>query len=94
MKIYLIKIGNSFKVLKETTAQSILTDLATCAVIILVIACPIAYGLLVGRSWIIEVAAVFFLIALMLGKINKKKQAFVSKEQLIEEIQKLLNAEK
>jgi maleate cis-trans isomerase len=80
MKLYIFKNGN-LAVMKETTTQSILSDLATYGFFIILFACGIAFELLVGRSWIIEFAIALLMFLWISGN-SRKKTKEVTKEEL------------
>ena len=63
MKIYVKKItSNSFQIIKETTTQSILTDLFTNLVLLVLVGADIAFSLMVGRSKLLDALVVILFI--------------------------------
>jgi hypothetical protein len=82
------KNGIGFDVIKETSTQSILTDLATCFVFIVLFACGIAFELFVGRSWLIEFLVMLLIFVFIFGRAGRMKKK-ITKEELIKMIEKL-----
>ena len=84
MKIYVKKItSNSFQIIKETTTQSILTDLFTNLVLLVLVGADIAFSLMVGRSKLLDALVVILFIAFMFTGISHRKK-IVTKDELIE----------
>jgi hypothetical protein len=87
MKLYIYKNGN-LEVAKETTTQSILSDLFTYSFFIVLFACGIAFELLVGRSWLIEFVIALLMFLWIFGNRGRRKKE-VTKEELIKMIEEL-----
>jgi hypothetical protein len=87
MKLYIYKSGN-LEVAKETTTQSILSDLFTCGFFIVLFACGIAFELFVGRSWLIELAISLLMFLCIFGNKGRKTKE-TTKEELIKMIEEL-----
>ena len=82
MKVLIYKHNpKMFRVVKETTKQSILTDFATILVIAVIFGAVIAFNLLIGRSWILEIFAVT-VIFLWFYSQSLKKRTEMTKDEL------------
>jgi len=89
MKIYIKKIDkNTLEVGKETMKESILSDLFTILVIIVIFGIDALFALYIVHSWIIDLTACLFLI-LYLINFSKKKYKVCSKIEYNEIIEKL-----
>ena len=89
MRIYIKKLDDkTFMVLKETTFQSILSDVLTIFVLIVAFACDIAFSLLVTHSFLFDLLVFAMIILYMSASLKNRKKEF-TKEELIEKINKL-----
>lgn len=79
------KNGN-YKVINETTIQSIARDTATLAVFIGVITMDILFSMLIGKSILIDLLAVAMIILWFFMSLSKIKSKTISKEELIKEL--------
>ena len=87
MKLYIFKNGNLY-VRKETTTQSVISDLFTYGYTVVVFACGIAFNILVGNSFLINFAIVALITLWFLGNFGKQKKE-VSKDELKQIIEEL-----
>jgi len=89
MRIYIKKLSNeSFMVLKETTFQSVLSDVLTILVLVVAFACDIAFSLLVTHSILFDLIVFAMIVLYMSTSLKNRKEEF-TKEELIEKINKL-----
>ena len=89
MRIYVKKLDDkTFMVLKETTLQSILSDVLTILVLAVAFACDIVFSLLVTHSFLFDLL-VFAMIVLYISNSLKNRKEEFTKEELIEKINKL-----
>ena len=89
MRIYIKKLSNeSFMVLKETTFQSVLSDVLTILVLVVAFACDIAFSLLVTHSILFDLI-VFAMIVLYMSTSLKNRKVELTKGEIIEKKNKL-----
>jgi hypothetical protein len=89
MRIYVYKRLKKFEIIKETTAQSILSDLFTCVGFIVIFGCGIAFEVYVGRSVIVEFGMFFLMYMFLFTGAMKLKKEKATKEELIKMIEDL-----
>ena len=88
MKIYINKSGERFEIIKETTTQSILTDLATMLVVMFIFGIDFLFAYYIHHSWVLDIFTVIMFIAIVSMKL-KKKIKIETKEDLIKIINNL-----
>lgn len=88
MKIYIKKLGKGFIVLKETTTQSVISDLFTILVLIVAIGLDIVFALVVAHSVVIDIFVVILIFTYFL-RFAKNETQEVSKEEIIKQINDL-----
>lgn len=89
MRLYVKKISdNKIVVFKETTTQSILSDIMTIAVLVLLFALDIAFSLIVTHSFVFDLLVVLMLFVYFQSKLGEKKRVFTSKIDAIDAIAK------
>jgi hypothetical protein len=87
MKLYIYRSKN-LKIKKETTIQSILSDLFTYGFFAVLYGGGIAFEYFIGRSWLIELSIFLLSFLWIFGKGGMEMKE-VSKEELIEIIKGL-----
>jgi hypothetical protein len=78
-----------FEIIKETTIQSILSDLFTCVWFIVIFGCGISFEVYVGRSVIVEFGMLFLMYMFLFTGAMKLKKEKATKEELIKMIEDL-----
>ena len=90
MKIFISKTSrNSFLITKETTKQSILSDLFTILVIVISIGLDIVFSIFVTHSFVIDIFAVGMILLWLIAKGRDATKEAKTKEEVVE----ILNAE-
>jgi hypothetical protein len=89
MKIYADKKSKEFEIIKETTTQSILSDLFTCVGFIVIFGCGIAFEMYVGRSSIVEFGMIFLMFLFLFVSEERTKREKLTKGELIKMIEEL-----
>lgn len=91
MKLYIFRNKNLY-VVKETTTQSILSDIATIGAMAFIFGCGIAYRLLLNGGWLVDLFVVVLVFAWFYNRAEDKKQN-VTKEELKKMIDELIEEE-
>ena len=86
MKIYIRKTKSTLIVHKETTTKSILSDLASILVIVVLFGMNILFSKLIGESWMLDVLCVFVLLVYFYSTVSGKEQV-----KTIEEVKQELD---
>ena len=87
MRFYIKNMGNgSFVIHKETTFQSIISDLLTTIVLIVAVGLDIVFSLMVTHSFIIDIIALIVVFTYFYSASKRKKK--ISKDELIELLNK------
>lgn len=89
MRYYIKKLSaDTLVVYKETTTQSILSDLLTIIVLVVVIGLDIIFSLMVTHSFVIDILVASFILLYFFGVGNKIKKEYTKKE-ILKEIETL-----
>jgi hypothetical protein len=89
MKIYIRKISkNSIYLTKETSLQSVITDVFTMFTIAFIIGCDVVFSILVTHSFVIDILACVFIFLFFISKLSGKKREYTKEEaeKIIKEI--------
>ena len=86
MKIYIRKTKSTLIVHKETTTQSILSDIASILVIVVLFGMNILFSKLIGESWMLNALCTFSLIVYIHMNVSGKEQV-----KTIEEVKQELD---
>lgn len=88
MKIYVKKYDeNRFVVLKESTKESIVSDLFTILVLIILVGLDIVFSILVVHSYVLDVFVIFMIVWYFSSQSKGRKEIY-TKSELIELIEK------
>jgi len=88
MRIYVKKRKEGFVIYKETLMQSIVSDLVTMLVIILLIGLDILFSIYVTHSVVIDIVVVLLLV-FYLTVMGNKKEEIKTRDELIEIINEI-----
>ena len=82
MKYYINwrRVDGAVVVYAETTLQSVVNDLLSCLVIVVVVGMDILFSRYVGRSFIIDLFAVGMILIFMLSLANRIKKEYTESE--------------
>lgn len=75
-------------VYKETTTQSILSDLASMLVIVVLFGMNILLSKLIGSSWMLDALCIFFLLMYIYTSVSRKEEV-KSMEEVKQELDNL-----
>ncbi len=90
MKIYIYQRKTGIEIIQETTTQSILSDLFTMLVFVVLIGADVLFSIYVARAWIIDVVvAVLFLVYMNDWK-SKRQIEIKNKKQLLDILDKAI----
>lgn len=93
MKIYITTYNRkSVIVRRETTLQSVMSDLFTMLVIVVLFACDIAFSLLVVHSVVFDMLACGMFFFYLYAGASKKRTAVVEREKIGEEVDRIINS--
>jgi len=90
MKIYIYQRKIGIEVVQETTAQSILSDLFTILVFVVLIGADVLFSIYVARAWIIDMVVAVLFIVYMKDWVSKKRIDIKSKKQLMGIMDKMI----
>lgn len=83
MKIYIYQRKSGIEIMQETTTQSILSDLFTILVFVVLIGADVLFSIYVARAWIIDVVVAVLFLVYMNNWTSKKRIEIKSKKQLM-----------
>ena len=81
MRTFIVKTKTTLKIYQETTIQSILTDVVSSLVILIVIGLDILFSKYIGRSTFLDITVCFILLIFLFGFMMKKEK-ILTKEEL------------
>jgi len=88
MRIYVKKINDGFVIYDETTTQSVISDILTMLVIIVLFTIYIIVSKIIGHTVVIDIV-ISVILLLYLFTSFKRKEKILNKEQLHDLIDKL-----
>lgn len=88
MKIYFKILKDGFIVSKETTKESIITDIVSASVMILLFALDALFSIFISHSWILDLLVVIAFISYLNSSIGPKIKN-LTKDELVKEINDL-----
>lgn len=88
MKIYVNKTDVGFCVIKETTFQSIMSDLFTILVLVIVFSLDVVFSILITHSFIFDFVSGMMILVYAFSAIKYRKKITTKKElhKLIDDI--------
>lgn len=91
MKTYITKRKDGkYTIVKETTFQSIVSDMAYLAVIVGSITMAILFNRIVGKSFLIDFFAVLTIILWFAMSVKRVKHKTINKDELMKELDEQL----
>ena len=91
MKTYITKRKDGkYTIVKETTFQSIVSDMTSLAVIVISIGMAILFNRIIGKSFLIDFFAVLIIILWFAMSVKRVKHKTISKDELIKELDEQL----
>jgi len=88
MKLYIYFRKTGIEILQETTMQSILSDLFTMLVFVVLIGADVLFSIYVTHSFLIDLVVMVLFVGYMYDYKSKKQIIFKDKKELMEFIDK------
>ena len=88
MKLYIYFRKTGIEILQETTTQSILSDLFTMLVFVVLIGADVLFSIYVTHSFLIDLVVMVLFVGYMYDYKSKKQIIFKDKKELMEFINK------
>ena len=88
MKLYIYFRKTGIEIIQETTTQSILSDLFTILVFVVLIGADVLFSIYVTHSFLIDLVVMVLFVGYMYDYKSKKQIIFKDKKELMEFIDK------
>ncbi|KAA6348678.1 hypothetical protein EZS27_003911 [termite gut metagenome] len=90
MRVYIKKVSKTgILIYKETTLQSVISDLISILVILVLIGADIAFSILVSPSFVLDILASSIFLIYLVGHANNRKEEIKTKEEFKKMFEKL-----